>query len=236
MSGVHGLHLAPNVALKQRRLTALLAGRDPADPRLREAVEDAQLLGSLDLAGFSFTWEETKAARRGEPAHPAIRGLQEARPAVDPRAPFSMAGLLAWHRAALGGGGGFRTGERSREDGPPPAPPDFVPGRLAILEQWLESDSGRQLAPAAQGALVLARLVEILPFDDANGRVSRLAASHLMVRAGLRPPILVGGDRSRLEACLKAAFRLETEPLTALLQEASDRALDVMIQTLEAGG
>jgi Fic family protein len=79
----------------------------------------------------------------------------------------------------------------------------------------------------------MARIVEILPFDDANGRVARLAASHLMVRAGGRPPVLVAADAARLGAAFQSAFQLVTEPLALLLEEASERALDVMIQTLE---
>ena len=116
-----------------------------------------------------------------------------------------------------------------------PAPPDLIPGRLSIFEEWINSESGRDLKPVQQGALALARLVEILPFEDGNGRVSRLAASHLMVRGGLRPPILAAGDGPRLAACLQAGFHFDTEPLCALLIEASERCLDVMIQTLERG-
>jgi hypothetical protein len=54
-----------------------------------------------------------------------------------------------------------------------------------------------------------------------------------MVRAGARPPILRGGDAPRLRAALEAAFQLHTEPLAALLEEASERSLDVMIEVLE---
>jgi hypothetical protein len=50
----------------------------------------------------------------------------------------------------------------------------------------------------------------------------------------MRPPILVAGDAARLRAALEAAFRLEMEPLVALLAEASGRALDVMVQSLSA--
>jgi hypothetical protein len=50
----------------------------------------------------------------------------------------------------------------------------------------------------------------------------------------MRPPILVAGDAPRLREALESAFRLETEPLVALLGEASGRALDVLIQTLSA--
>jgi hypothetical protein len=62
--------------------------------------------------------------------------------------------------------------------------------------------------------------------------VARLAASHLMVRAGARPPVLVAEDRVRLDAALLAAYQLETEPLCRVLEEASARALEVMVQTL----
>jgi Fic family protein len=122
------------------------------------------------------------------------------------------------------------------EGTPAPAPVAFIASRLDILEQWMAGESARDLKPADAGALVLARIVEILPFPDGNGRVSRLAASHVMVRGGLRPPILAGGDRPRLEACLRAAFRLDTAPLAALLEEASQRSLDVMIQSLQGRG
>lgn len=65
------------------------------------------------------------------------------------------------------------------------------------------------------------------------GRVSRLAASHVMVRAGARPPVLLAADGARLTQALQAAFQLHTEPLAALLEEAAERALDLMIREAE---
>jgi len=231
MSEVGGLRVAPSVALKERRLASLLQGRDPQEPRLVEDVEDAQLLGSLELAGFTVSWDEMKAGRRGEPGPEVVLRLRRARQAVDPRELFSLAALRTWD-AALSGNPGFRRTERARE-GQPPAPPAFIETRLAVLEEWLRSEGVHSLKPVGMAALALARLVEILPFEDGNGRISRLAASHLMVRGGLRPPILAGGDAPRLEAALEAAFRFQTEPLVLLLEEGSGRCLDVMIQTLE---
>ena len=110
----------------------------------------------------------------------------------------------------------------------------FVESRLASLASWLDGDSGRELGPAQAGALVLARLVEILPFEDANGRISRLAASHVMV-ARRRAPAGTGrgGPRAPSRAPAERAFQFDTEPLVGLLQEASERALDVMLQALE---
>jgi protein involved in temperature-dependent protein secretion len=63
--------------------------------------------------------------------------------------------------------------------------------------------------------------------------VARLAASHVMVRAGARPPVLLGEDRPRLVEALQSAFQLQTAALASLLDEAAERALDVMIRAIE---
>jgi hypothetical protein len=227
------LNLQPSAAARERRLAALLEGRGlrAADPELAGIVEDAQLLGSLELAGFGFTWDEVRASRASGAGPDEVLALRRARSAVAREAPFGVGALRAWHEA-LAGPAGFRRRERERE-GAPPAPADLVESRLAALGEWLETAGTRDLKPDQAAAVALARVVEILPFDDANGRVSRLAASHLMVRGGMPLPVLVAGDGPRLRAALGAAFRLETEPLVALLVEASGRALDVMIQWLE---
>jgi hypothetical protein len=220
--------------VKEKRLAALLESRGlaPDDPGLVAIVEDAQLLGSLELAGFQATWDEVRSSRSSGAGPAEVLAFRRARGAVAPGAPLTVAGIRAWHEA-LAGGIGFRRGERER-GGAPPAPARFIESRLASLAEWLEMAGSRDLRPEQAAAVALARVVETAPFDDANGRVSRLAASHLMVRRGMRPPILVKGDDPRLRAAIASAFRLETEPLVAVLLEASSRALDVMIQSLSA--
>lgn len=213
-----GLKLTTSAAVKEKRLAALLTGRSAADPAPAAALVAAQVRGSLDLAGTAGTPDEAEALRR------AIG-------AVDPRAPFTVQAVLVW-QAALTGDRSLRRQPRDRPEGPPPAPPEFIGSRLAITQEWLGADSARELKPAQQGAIVLARIVEILPFDRANGMVARLAASHLMVRAGARPPILAGEDAARLREALTAAYQLQTEPLARLLEDASERALDVLIAAL----
>jgi hypothetical protein len=203
------------------------------DASLSDVVEDALLLGSLELAGFGFGWPEVRASRISGAGPEAVLALRRARSAVAPEAPLTVSALLAWH-AALEGPVGFRRAPRPR-DGAPPAPPELVESRLALLESWLGARSGQDLRPEQAAALAMARIVEVLPFEDANGRVARLAASHVMVQGGRRPPIFVSADGPRLVDALRAAFRLETEALATLLDEASDRALDVMIQALEKG-
>ena len=214
------LRLAPSAAVKEKRLAALLEGRQGEAARLAAAVRRAQAVGSLALSGIEATPAE-------------LERFAGAQSAVDAQAPFSVGAVLAWHRAVSGSPAGLRTAERTREGAPPPAPAQFVRTRLENLEGWLNVGSGVDLKPAQQGALALARIVEILPFDDGNGRVARLAAAHLMARAGARPPVLLGLDRPRLVEALQSAFQLQTAPLAALLDEGAERALDVMIRTLE---
>jgi hypothetical protein len=236
MSDSRFIRLAPSAALKERRLAILLDARGGQEGPVAEQVQDAQLLGSLELAGLSFSWEDIKASRRSEGSSlDAARCLRRAQGAALEARSLSVEELVAWHAGATGTASSLRSVPRERIGGPPPSPPEFIRVRLESLVHWLTSDSGLELRAAERGALGLARLVEVLPFDDANGRVSRLLASHLMTRAGARPPILVGADRPRLDQCLGAAFRLVMEPLTALLEEASERALDVALQTLERG-
>ncbi len=59
------LRLQPSAAVKEKRLAALLEGRglSPDDSGLAAVVEDAQLLGSLELSGLRFTWDEVRASR-----------------------------------------------------------------------------------------------------------------------------------------------------------------------------
>ena len=235
MDEVGGLQPRPASGPQERRLASLLEARARAsdETALRAVVEDAQLLGSLELAGCRVAWPEVRRSRETGGGPEAVVALRRAKATVDPQAPLTVAAIRAWH-VALAGPMGFRRGERPRE-GLPPAPPQLIESRIGLLETWLASRSGGELRPEQAAALAMARIVEVLPFDDGNGRVARLAASHLMVRGGRRPPILVAADGPRLVAALQAAFRLETAALATLLDEASARALDVMIQALERG-
>ncbi len=230
------LRLGTSAAVKEKRLETLRASLQTDEARLSGLVEDARLLGSLELAGIAATWEQVRASRFGKEATPLEIGrLRAASRGVAPSARLDRDALRCWHATVIGGVSSWRATPRERA-GTEPAPPAMIDGRLEILEGWLQSDSVLRLQPAQAGALTLARIVEVLPFEDGNGRVSRLAAAHAVARAGGRAPILVGADGPRLRAALQAAFVLDMAPLTALLEEAAERPLDVMIQALEGKG
>src|SRR5215470_2399025 len=117
-----GLKLAASASVKERRLAALLAGRDARDPALEAALVQAQVRGSLELAGLTGTEEEAAAAV----------ALGRAVAAVEAGAPLTTDALLDW-ASAVTGSRRLRSAPREREGGPPPAPPEFVASRLAIL-------------------------------------------------------------------------------------------------------
>jgi hypothetical protein len=186
-------------------------------------------VGSLALAGIDVAWELVRSEEELPPPADALRRAQRLESA---RVALDGPGLVALSRLI---GGELRTTALSRPDGPPTAAPDRIEAGLLSLGEWLGAESVRALAPAAAGALVLVRVLEISPLAKGNGRLSRLAAADVMSGRGAKRPILVAGDRSALSSAAEAAYRLETRPLAALLEEAASRWVEVMIQALEGG-
>ena len=91
------LRLQPSAAVKEKRLATLLEERGlrPGDPELAGIVEDAQLLGSLELAGVRATWDEVRSSRVAGEGPAEVLALRRAQAAVPADAPFSLAGIRA---------------------------------------------------------------------------------------------------------------------------------------------
>src|SRR5258706_84801 len=99
-----------------------------------KAMRGVAVRASLGLAGKAGTPEEADTAA----------ALRRAIFAVDPRAPLTVEAILTW-QASLTGERALRRQARDRPGGPPPAPPEFVASRLAIMQEWLGGDSAREL-------------------------------------------------------------------------------------------
>jgi fido (protein-threonine AMPylation protein) len=79
---------------------------------------------------------------------------------------------------------------------------------------------------------VLARIVEIRPFEEGSGRVARLACRHVMRRGGALGPVLDPADLARMPELLLQAQAFHTRPLVELLEAACDRAVEIALREL----
>ncbi len=230
---------------KRQRLEGLLEGRDPVALGLRSLAEDAELVGSLALDGIGVEWDTVRASREGGALPAAAAALRRAQLLFPSGSPLDGTRLMALC-LAVGDGDGLRRGALSEADaslarplgriaGRPVVWPARIEVRLEILGGWLGTDSVGALHPAAAGALVLVRFLEIAPLAHGNGRLARLVAAHLMASRQAHRPILVAGDADRLTDALNAASGMNTAPLVALLEEASERAVDLELQAVESG-
>jgi hypothetical protein len=196
---------------------------------LRMAAPDADRQRRLALFLAASADDRSRAERAVHLAFAVATGVSAAAlDAVRREGRLEPQALLRWH-ASIGGSGIFR----ERDVVAPAAPPAFIESRLGSLAEWLETESGRELKAAEAGALVLARILEIQPFDQGNEPVAHLACRHAMRRGGGPGPLLLAEDLSRLREAAAAAQAFDTAPLVALLAEAEGRALERAAAELE---
>ncbi len=98
-------------------------------------------------------------------------------------------------------------------------PPPF-PEVPALVSDWLHSANagpGASQHPIVFISELHARLEQIHPFRDGNGRVGRLATNLLLVRHGYPPALIYKRDRSKYLASLRRADRGDPGPLAEIL-------------------
>ena len=87
-----------------------------------------------------------------------------------------------------------------------PPPPAEVPPRMTRLIQWFNNNRAR-LHPLELGAILHMRLVQIHPFTDGNGRISRLLMNWVLRRAGYPMFYIENRDKARYYAAIEKADR-----------------------------
>jgi Fic family protein len=83
-----------------------------------------------------------------------------------------------------------------------PPPPFDVPRQMDELTTWL---NGTTAPPPLAAAVVHSWLTIIHPFEDGNGRVARLLANVVLLRAGWPPLIVASSDRLQYLDALSAS-------------------------------
>lgn len=109
-----------------------------------------------------------------------------------------------------------------------------VPLAMRNLFEWLRID-GSSLHPVELAARVHHDIAYIHPFEDGNGRTSRLCMNFILMQNGF-PPIIVKGDYdSRMkyyDALEKASAYRDYEDFIQIIYDLCEEMLDIYIKTL----
>ncbi len=135
--------------------------------------------------------------------------------------------LLKLHSPA---GAGFRqtAGDISRIVRPAAA--EHLPALLESACRWYTAESFAELNPLEQASIVLLRLMEIQPFEEANERTALVAASLFTLRSELPPIIIKPEMDSAYRNARDEGMQMNTKPMVELVAEAVERSLSEMIE------
>lgn len=76
------------------------------------------------------------------------------------------------------------------------ASPEETPIQMGELVEWFKAEEEKQeLHPVALAALLHYKFVRIHPFDDGNGRLSRLLMNYVLVKHNLPPVVIKSTDK-----------------------------------------
>ncbi|QIX60749.1 Fic family protein [Hymenobacter sp. BT18] len=103
--------------------------------------------------------------------------------------------------------------------------------KMTDLVTWYrEEEATPTLHPVALAAEFHYRFVRIHPFDDGNGRMSRLLMNLILLRHGYPMTVIKNDDRNRYLAALSAADADEPEPFLRFIIENVEASLRLMIR------
>ncbi|UOR05666.1 Fic family protein [Hymenobacter aerilatus] len=111
------------------------------------------------------------------------------------------------------------------------ASPEETPAKMTDLVAWYRQEAEQStLHPVALAAEFHYRFVRIHPFDDGNGRMSRLLMNLILLRHGYPMTVIKATDRNRYLAALAEADAGEIEPFYRFINENVAASLQLMIR------
>lgn len=100
------------------------------------------------------------------------------------------------------------------------ASPEDTPAQMGDLMNWYRKETeSKELHPVQLAALFHYRFVRIHPFDDSNGRTSRLLMNYILIRNGFAPAVIESTDKKNYLAALN---RADTGDITAFVEYIGD--------------
>lgn len=108
------------------------------------------------------------------------------------------------------------------------ASPEETPALMQDLFKWYKENTNEH--PLIKSAVVHHRFTEIHPFDDGNGRVARLWANFILLRAGFTPLIIRSEKKETYLTALAQADAGDIEPFINFLGEELQWSLQLAIK------
>lgn len=138
--------------------------------------------------------------------------------------------LLELHRALLSDvhpeAGQFRQQDAAPlAPGHEPTEAELVRPVIDNALGWFQSESFAQMHEVEKSALMLIKLLDVQPFDEANGKTVRLFSNFFLLKAGYPPAVIPASQASEYTVAVQGALRFDTQPIIDLIADATDRSL-----------
>jgi Fic family protein len=107
-----------------------------------------------------------------------------------------------------------------------------IPELMKELLHWLNNNP-EELRPIELAAVFHHKLVAIHPFDDGNGRVSRLVTNLLLINKGYTLTVIRRVDRKKYYNTLQKADNGNLEPFVNFIARCVEQSLDIYLNAIE---
>ncbi|MGY4536858.1 Fic family protein [Mucilaginibacter sp. UYNi724] len=116
------------------------------------------------------------------------------------------------------------------------ATPEEVPAKMQGLIEWYkEANSFENIHPVVVAALFHHKFVSIHPFDDGNGRLSRILMNLILMQKGFPPAVIRMDDRKNYYSLLSRADSNENWPFVEYILERVQGSLNVYLKAISGG-
>jgi len=116
------------------------------------------------------------------------------------------------------------------------ATPEETPAKMQELMEWLSAVNGDEAAhPVVAAALFHHKFVAIHPFDDGNGRLSRILMNLILMQSGYPPVVVKMDDRKNYYSLLSRADNGDNWPFVEYIAERLQSSLQLYLKAASGG-
>jgi len=116
------------------------------------------------------------------------------------------------------------------------ASPEETPAKMQELMAWYEEASNnKSVHPIVVAALFHHKFVAIHPFDDGNGRVTRILMNLILMRNNYPPAVIKSDDKQNYYALLSQADIGENLPFIEYISERIESSLNLYLKAIANG-